>query len=219
LVGLLLKAACGWATQLIARGECRRFGFDSYEREIERYGGEAGLEVAESVFGADSTCVTGLLAGHARDDTLDLETIAVLAVDDLLAGVGLSEEERLDWYRERASLSPDDGQDYRRRQERLRHLLGAPEALSTEADVGWVSDILAARRRALAPIPAQLEQLRAGGTLTQSRDALCRSYVHLHCNRLLGPDGPDEARVLALLRRTRESLARAPVRRAVGQSA
>jgi hypothetical protein len=38
-----------------------------------------------------------------------------------------------------------------------------------------------------------------------------RSYVHLHCNRLLGSSGPTEQLVIGLLRRLQEGLARAPL--------
>jgi len=37
-------------------------------------------------------------------------------------------------------------------------------------------------------------------------DVVARSYVHLHCNRLLGPDPHPERLTLGLLRRLRTSL-------------
>jgi lantibiotic biosynthesis protein len=42
-------------------------------------------------------------------------------------------------------------------------------------------------------------------------DEVLASFTHMHCNRLLGLDRAAERRVLGLLERTRESLARAPV--------
>jgi thiopeptide-type bacteriocin biosynthesis protein len=49
-LGLLLQQLCGWAADLVADGECTRFGFDTYEREVERYGGEGGIRAAEAIF-------------------------------------------------------------------------------------------------------------------------------------------------------------------------
>ena len=48
------------------------------------------------------------------------------------------------------------------------------------------------------------------GELSQAPATLYRSYVHLHFNRLVGSDGTAEPRVLGLLLRTLEGLARAP---------
>ena len=73
-------------------------------------------------------------------------------------------------------------------------------------------DHLAARRTAVALVGARLAGLAAAGRLGgRSLEELAASFVHLHCNRLLGPDPATERLVLGLLLRTRESLDRAPV--------
>jgi hypothetical protein len=59
-------------------------------------------------------------------------------------------------------------------------------------------------------VGARLDGLTAADALGQPISALCNSYVHLHCNRLLGTGSPIEALALQLLRRTREGLSRAP---------
>jgi hypothetical protein len=55
-----------------------------------------------------------------------------------------------------------------------------------------------------------LDQLAAQGDLSQPLDDLLRSYVHMHCNRLLPRDRAAERQVLGLAARTRDSLDRAP---------
>jgi thiopeptide-type bacteriocin biosynthesis protein len=50
----LLQAA---AAPLLDDGRIRRLTIDTYEREVERYGGPAGIELAEQVFHADSDAV------------------------------------------------------------------------------------------------------------------------------------------------------------------
>ena len=73
-------------------------------------------------------------------------------------------------------------------------------------------DHLAARRAALVQVAGRLAGLAAAGRLGgRSLEALAASFVHLHCNRLLGPGPAAEALVLGLLLRTRESLSRAPL--------
>ena len=61
LIGQLLPRLCTWATGLMAEGFCQRFVFDTYDREMERYGGPAGTQLAESIFAADSRTVSELI--------------------------------------------------------------------------------------------------------------------------------------------------------------
>ncbi|MEA2126111.1 MAG: lantibiotic biosynthesis protein [Solirubrobacteraceae bacterium] len=198
LLGPLMQGVCEWAGELIAGGSCSSFAFDTYEREVERYGGEEGIRTAEAVFAADSPAVAEIVRlGRQGELPFDVTTVAALSIDDLLDALGLDADERLALYRDAAPLSRKDGDDYRRRRRDLRALLGRPHADSPLAAA------LAARRAALIPAGAQL------GSLDRTRAQLCRSYIHLHANRL-GPSVPEQ-RVLQLLRRTREGLSRAPV--------
>jgi hypothetical protein len=70
--------------------------------------------------------------------------------------------------------------------------------------------VLTARRNELETIGWQLDALTAVGELLQPKSELFRSYVHLHCNRLLAGDRSAEERVLGLLERARYGLKQAP---------
>ncbi len=209
LLGPLMEQICSWAGDLVADGLCTAFGFDTYEREVERYGGDEGMCAAEAVFTADSPAVAGML--HlSRQGTLsaDTVTLAVLSVDDLLAALGLDGASRTDFYGHTAEQTPEGGREYRARQHELRDLMGRPEALAETSGGGELRHLLAARRAALASAAAWLAPCRPDEA---SLAPVCRSYVHLHANRLLGASAPDERLVLELLRRVRTGLSKAPV--------
>jgi len=98
-------------------------------------------------------------------------------------------------------------------------LLGNPESLRTESGVEAVAHTFAARRAVLAPVTRRLGEAAERGELGQPRAILYRSFVHLHCNRLLGSlgdGGSTEEQALGLLLRTREGLDRAPLQRLDG---
>ena len=212
LLGPLLQQICDWASELVADGACTRFALDTYEREVERYGGEDGMRAAEAIFTADSPAVAGMLRLSRQGELpFDLTTLAAVSVDDLLQSLGLDAEQRAQVYRHPEAGSRQDGEEYRRRKGELRQLLGRRGALADTPGGDALAELLAVRRSALAPTAALLASLERDGALQRPRARLCRSYLHLHANRLLGVDLEQEQRVVELLRRTQEGLRRAPV--------
>jgi hypothetical protein len=59
----------------------------------------------------------------------------VLSVDDLLAALGAGEAERTEWYRNTAGPHLAAGDEYRRRKDSLRSLLGDPEGIRSQRGV------------------------------------------------------------------------------------
>jgi thiopeptide-type bacteriocin biosynthesis protein len=217
LVSQLVPQLCSWAADLMSDGLCSRFCFDTYDRELERYGGVSGTAAAEALFAADSRVVAELLyLDQQRSLGMDRTTLAVLSIDDLLAGLGLTEADRLEWYRDQVVSRHETGPEYRQRKGTLRSLLGDPQSLRTESGGEAVARAFAARRAALAPVARRLGESAERGELGQPRAILYGSFVHLHCNRLLGsPEdgGSTEEEALGLLLRAREGLDRAPLQR------
>ncbi|WP_431994431.1 lantibiotic dehydratase [Streptomyces griseoflavus] len=207
LTGPLVEKVCAWVGRLTAEGFCGKFCFETYEREVERYGGEAGMAAAEALFMADSPVVAEMLRGRAEGRLgRDLLELAVVSIDDLLACLGLPPEERAAFGYGDPLSSHLGGSEYRKRQRALRQALGDAPPGDDE-----VTQLLNARRQALEPAITQVTTLHSDGGLWRSREALWRSYVHLHANRLLGTDASGEALALELLRRTRAGLVHAPL--------
>jgi thiopeptide-type bacteriocin biosynthesis protein len=212
LASELFPRICEWTTELIADGACGRVAYDTYEREVERYGGLAAMDVAEALFAADSAAVVELLRLLEEElTTIDRTELAALSVDALLADLGLDDARRLAWYRGEVDTRHESGDDYRARRDALRRLIGDPDARLGQPGGRSLERILTARGAALSALAARLGELDASGALEIPLERLCQSYVHLHCNRLLGAKAPSERRVLGLLLRTREGLDRAPV--------
>lgn len=207
----LLPQVCDWANQLLSEGLCTRLCFDTYDREVERFGGTAGTVAAEAIFGADSRAVIEMLRlirGGLLE--LDMTSLAVLSIDNLLAGLGASEAERVAWYRERVASRTTAGEEYRRHKEVLRRLLGDPEHIRAQPGGDALVRVLAARTDRVIAIGRRLDTLIVAGELAQPKRRLYSSYVHLHCNRLLAGDRLAEEQVLGLLARARYGLTQAP---------
>jgi thiopeptide-type bacteriocin biosynthesis protein len=78
--------------------DCRlwRIQLDTYEREVERYGGPAGIELAERLFQADSEAVLALAELFAEDARGDSRwRLALAGMERLLSDLGLDLDARL----------------------------------------------------------------------------------------------------------------------------
>ena len=160
------------------------------------------MRVAERLFAVDSAIVAQMLhLSQSGELLLDMTSLAVVSVDDLLTALGVNAEARAELYRESTVLRPDDGEAYRRRKNDLREILGRPSVLADQH--APLAALLGARRAALAPIAAELSSLERDNRLYRSRAQILRAHVHMHANRLLGTDARNEQLTLRLLRRTR----------------
>ena len=202
----LLAYACREAAGLAEAGVVERLAVDTYEREVERFGGPAGIGLAEEIFAADSRAVAGLLAlEQAGELGVDRVALAVAGSDRLLSALGLDQPERLRWCERHPAGRHRSGPEFRDRKADLRQLLAHDDGLTPSA-----RKLLDDRDRAIAGAGAALGALESEGRLTGPVLAMADSFVHLQCIRLLGVEGDAEALVRGLWLRTLLSLARSP---------
>ena len=208
LTGELTPRLYALASDLIDRGACQAFALDTYERELERYGGEAGMDVAEAVFGVDSGIIVELIRlDLSRAISVPREQLCVLTLDCLLEGLGLDSEARVRWCATHVPSRHDVTAEWREHKDELRSLLGSRGKTSTS-----LAPLLESFTRDLRPHGERLAALRDEGAIEwPAADDVLASFAHMHCNRLLGLDRDAERRALGLLLRTRESLTRAPL--------
>src|SRR5205814_7998372 len=82
---------------LLDTGELWRLQLDTYEREVERYGGDTGIRLAERVFHADSDAVLAIVSELTGDAGADLRwRVALRGVDLLFDDLGLTLEQKRD---------------------------------------------------------------------------------------------------------------------------
>jgi lantibiotic biosynthesis protein len=191
----VLPALEAGAAPLLQTGQLWRLQLDTYEREVERYGGDRGIELAEEVFAADSEAVITIMAPLSGDAGLDLRwRLALCGIDLLFEDLGLTlQEKRSAVQRMRDGFGREFGIDgnfrnwvsqrYRAERARLEALLDPghdpPPALAPGLD--------ALRRRSLrlAPVAAELHQLDGAGRLSATISDITTAYAHMHVNRLL----------------------------------
>lgn len=177
-------------------GLAHRMSVDTYVREMERYGGYRGIELAEDWFRLDSEAALAVLRAveETGDEGLRWRA-ALLGFDRLLGDFGLSVEERrevIEEARENFGREFSVGAPLRRRLAgRLRRELpGVLRLLSGEdssAD-GPLSAVDAAFRRrscGTEPLARRLRERADAGELGRPLFAILRDFTHMHANRLL----------------------------------
>lgn len=188
---VLLPAVREWAEELREAGLTDRLVLDTYDPEIERYGGPAAIEHAERVFHTDSAVVLAQLAAPA-DPAVPPVTRAALGILDLLTGLG-TPQETLGWLGDPRFLARRSEVARATKEAVADRLDGRPaggrapaRAPGPAAPSAGRNAALAALREILAPGPAG-----TGGS-GDRRAAVAMSLAHMHCNRLLGPRREEE---------------------------
>jgi thiopeptide-type bacteriocin biosynthesis protein len=180
---------------LLEDGRVWRMQLDTYVREVERYGGDDGILLAERLFCVDSECALSILESVPGDEGLDWRwKLALWGVDLLLDALGLDLAEKRTWARGRRAafarefradsrLNRQLGEKFRSERQGLADLR---DRLHNEGGLEYPA-LRALRRRTegLAGIAGELRALERAGRLGAALPELAASYAHMHVNRML----------------------------------
>jgi thiopeptide-type bacteriocin biosynthesis protein len=203
LTGRVLPALHAGVAPLLDDGRLWKLQLDTYEREVERYGGPLGIGPVERLFQADSEAVLEILDMLEGDEGADVRwRLAFYGVDALLNDLGLDAEAklsvlgrmRLGFAQEFVGPADGDGknakalqvqldQRFRAERPKLDPLLDAGG--DPENDFAPALDVLGRRSRASAPILEELRRLEAEGKLQGKLADMAVSLAHMHVNRFI----------------------------------
>ncbi|MDQ3982025.1 MAG: lantibiotic dehydratase [Actinomycetota bacterium] len=185
-----LQAVAG---DLLEAGTIWSFQLDTYEREVERYGGPEGVELVEQIFHADSEACVGILTMISGDAGMDARwRLTLRGCDLLLDDFGFSLQEKSAVMRSlrdafaaefgaSGDLKRHVGARYRREKLALDALLEGHAAPGIEAALRLLHERSSSVRR-------QAQGLREAGErglLSRPLGDIASSVVHMHANRLL----------------------------------
>jgi thiopeptide-type bacteriocin biosynthesis protein len=191
----VLPALQSAAAGFLKDGRVWRMQLDTYEREVERYGGARGIVVAERLFQVESEATLALLDLLAEDARGDLRwRLALLGIDRFLGDLDFDWRTRRDLlarmrtafareFRVDAKAKGQLGDRYRKERKELESLL---DESGVEAEIlrqGLI--VLRQRSQHLAAVVAELRARERAGTLSLSLAEMVPSYVHMQMNRLL----------------------------------
>jgi thiopeptide-type bacteriocin biosynthesis protein len=170
-------------------GGVHKVAIDTYDPEVERYGGPAGMALAEEIFEADSD--TALMIAARFPGNADARwQLALVGMDAMLSDLGFTLEEKrgvmakaragqAGRYTQSARLKRQMGDKFRVLRPELERLVAQPPSpLAPGVD--------AIRRRSIAmgKLAPRLLGLEQRGQLTTSLAELAMSHLHMWANRV-----------------------------------
>jgi lantibiotic biosynthesis protein len=191
---------------LVASGGVEKAEFAQYDRELERYGGEEGIALAEKLFLHDSlACLDFLEAERQGRLAKTRREFSLLLTERLLDLLQLDRDQRLafyaygyQWTREMGTWKDADlaviEAKYQALKPGLQDLFTGEQAGDPALLWGGEEPARIAARclEASRPIALAIRQGLAEGRIHQDPIQLAWSYAHMHCNRL-GIDPTPEA--------------------------
>ena len=186
-----LETACA---RYVEAGLVWRIQFDTYEREIERYGGGEDMLLAEQLFQYDSDATLEILDAYSGDEFADVRwRLATRGVDQLLDDLGFDLERKaqiigtnrkalFEELRATPSVEFQLGDRFRKERASLQALLDrANDQASPFAD-----GVAALNRRSerMRPVTTALREW-SSHRMPLWLESLAGSYIHMHANRVL----------------------------------
>lgn len=202
----LLDELLAFGHSVIDQDMSTRFAIDTYEREIERYGGPQAISDAESLFAADSMLVLKLLS-LARNTDISRDVIAVATSLDLLDGLKLGEEIGAELASRLRASWKEASRSYRELKSILWPIIDDPLGLDKKLGDPELHRLLEARRTVAARFGQTARALKDAGALASPLADICLSHLHMHCNRIVGRDRSEESKVMGLMVRMQQARA------------
>ncbi len=180
---------------LLADGHLWRFQLDTYDREVERYGGSEAVPLVERLFHADSDAVLALLAMIEGDEGADLRwRLTLRGIDALLDDLGLDLEGRRKLlgqvragfgreFDSGGNLRHQLGERFRKEWESLEKILDP--ANDATSDLTPAFEVFRRRSRAWASAIGEIQELERQERLFPQLADMAASLVHMHVNRMI----------------------------------
>lgn len=171
--------------------------FDTYFREINRYGGPETINLCENIFFKDSVLVENLLVKYDLNDQDDLEKVYIFGITFILRNLTNDLEDLFG-----VIDSQSYGNSYRKLyREKNRWYLEYVQSILDNNYCRYIkiNDTIEGEKQALNLFSKKVEEQIEKETNTNTKEHIYLSIVHMYCNRMTG-DKRYERKYLEIVR-------------------
>lgn len=186
-----------WLKSLMEKGLMNRYVIDSYDREVERYGGSKLMDVAENLFYFDSIVVEAILREQRLNNlNFTKEFIGMVSIIHYIENYGVEYDKQVEFLRSQIKSS-DYREDFNKNRKEYMELCNSNnnwENLRATEEGTLLLNILNKRWDIVKNYSEKINK----SLKDIEKYSILDSIIHLHCNRLFGIDREFEIKVRAL---------------------
>lgn len=190
-----------WLQNLMASGMISHFTIDTYEREIERYGGLKLIKLAETLFHHDSMVVENILKLQMNGSlNMSDELIGMISTIHYMEMFEIPYEKQLQFLQNLTSKD-DYREEFRQKRSTYMKLSNTDNKWEGAREDEQASLLLQVLNQRTTSIKNYLKEIDANLDMA-SKVSILDSVIHLHCNRLFGINRELEKKILTLTAHT-----------------
>ena len=180
-----------WFSELKINGIMSKVSIDTYEREIERYGGIKFIDIAEDIFFQDSmTVIEDIFSILNIDTSHDRVCIAVNNILCYLNSFVDNIDDQINFFGNPFKYNKYSNEFRERTVELMSKVENNFQYPSINTSINTSIRLFRERYRET--------QLYKNTELTNNIDNILDSFIHMHCNRMFGINHDEEFKVRAL---------------------
>lgn len=181
----LIQMLSNWSQLLFQHKFIKDLQIGTYEREIERYGGEMLIDVIEAFFCADTeTCIELMHLLHGQKTSFPNYVLSAISLVDLVKNMRSLKQDFL------FSFDREGLEGIRLWEDQitstLSHLFSDQSIESQKEEIKIIQQALLKRADSLRCLVKQMQYCASQNQLIGSPTSILESLIHMHCNRLMG---------------------------------
>ncbi|ACJ34797.1 lantibiotic dehydratase [Anoxybacillus flavithermus] len=189
-----------WANKLKNNNKIKKIVLDTYNPEIERYGGPLLIEKAENIFYQDSLVAINWVK-MKNDFQISKLVFGVLNVIDYLENFNFSLEEQLEFI-EGFELQDNFTDDFRKEKNTIFDLIKNKNSKKPSSKKEMANQLFCSRKKS---IYSYNQAYNSNCNVYTTKERIVKSFIHLSLNRL-GFNKLEEMKVYALTKHTVRTL-------------
>ncbi len=169
-----------WLASLREKGLVFKVQIDTYEREAYRYGGKALIDIAENYFYYDTRVIGKLIS--RKDDSRE-DYWGILNILEIMDSFGLDKYEMLEWMSLYISNS-EYRTEFKQNRNKILETINYYDKMKLHFTD--ITSEIEERKEALYEYKRYIDLSDDTGILTNSKEEILSSLIHMSCNRYKG---------------------------------
>lgn len=190
-----------WFNESKSNGYVKDFTVNTFEREIERYGGVNLIDTMEKYFEIDSLLAMKLLSLYKVNNlNYDLSLIVSINIIHFLEAIGWDFKKQLNWIKSGTGKFDYIEEIRPVRKELVKLTAPYNNWENLKREMPDLHDLLGSKDNIAKRLSNEISNNIKTNTLTNTPERIIGSLIHMHCNRVLGTSRELEKKSMAHVR-------------------